>query len=61
MTAFATRIACLLLALWLTACATRGDRPVRHTADGRICPQSFDFALADMPGSYDAVVPDDAP
>ncbi len=49
--AFVPRIACLLLlALGLTACATRGDRPVRHTADGRICPQSFDFVLADMPG-----------
>ncbi|NOT88379.1 MAG: hypothetical protein HOP03_09355 [Lysobacter sp.] len=40
----------LLLALSLTACATHGDTPVRHTADGRICPQSFDFVLADMPG-----------
>ena len=49
--AFAPRIACLLLlALGSTACATRGDPPVRHTADGRICPQSFDFVLADMPG-----------
>ncbi|MFZ2754924.1 MAG: hypothetical protein WAZ48_15965 [Lysobacteraceae bacterium] len=23
---------------------------MRHAADGRICPQSFDFVLADMPG-----------
>ncbi len=51
MTHTAARIVCLLLfALWLSACATRGDKPARHTADGRICPQSFDFALADMPG-----------
>lgn len=49
--ASAPRIACLLvLALLLTACPTRGDRPTRHTADGRICPQSFNFVLSDVPG-----------
>jgi type VI secretion system secreted protein VgrG len=42
-------LACTLT-LSLTACATRGDSPVRHTKDGRICPRAFDFVLADMPG-----------